>query len=76
MGLFGQGADIFGQQFGLGLGAQGANQAQNQFGLDSVLGLMNSENNRISAVGQGAAGLQTQPSGTGNAVAGFIKGLF
>ena len=76
MGLFGQGADIFGQQFGLGLGAQGANQAQNQFGLDSVLGLMNSENNRISAVGQGAAGLQTQPSGAGNAVAGFIKGLF
>jgi hypothetical protein len=74
-GLFGQGADVFGQQFGLGLGAQGANQAQNQFGLESILGLMNSENSRISAVGAAGQPAARQESGMGDFIGAAVKAL-
>ena len=74
-GLFGQGNDVFNQAFGQGIQGQQANLSQNQFGLDSVLGLMNSENSRIGAVGNVGQGFsQPQDSGLGGLIGGLATG--
>jgi hypothetical protein len=72
-GLFGLGRDTMGQQMGLGFQGQQGQLNQNQFMQQMILGLMNSENNRIGAMGmtnQALAGLY----GGGAAESGGMMG--
>jgi hypothetical protein len=76
-GLFGQGADIFGSQFGLGLGAQDALSNINQLGLQAGRAPWELQAGLLSGSGQHANALQELGStAIGSGKKGLLGGLF
>ena len=73
--MFGLGRDTFGQQFGLGLQGQQGQLNQDNFLMQSILGLMNSENGRIGATGMHASALGNLFGGGAAATGGAMGGL-
>lgn len=74
-GLFGLGTDTFNQQFGLGLGAQQGLMDQSRLGLDSILGLLMAESDRIGATSGHAGALAKTQESSGGILGGLLGGI-
>ena len=75
MGLFGQGADIFGQQFGLGMQGAGGMLDFGQFGLDAASMPYQLQAQLLGAGGSHARALADNSRALGSANSGFFGGL-
>jgi len=75
MGLFGQGADIFGQQFGLGLQSAAGALDFGRFGLDAAAMPSQLQAQLLDASGQHSAALGGLGSQRGSATSGFLGGV-
>jgi len=75
MGLFGFGRDTMQSQFGLGLQGQQGMLNQDQYLMNSILGLMNSENGRIGAMGMSNQAMANLYGGGAAGTSGMMGGL-
>jgi len=75
MGLFGQGADIFGQQFGLGLQGAGGMMDFGNFGLTAARTPFDIQSSLLAGSGRHAGGLASVAQGRADSQGGLFSGL-